>query len=71
MPIADLPQMFYIFSQPHAHSGRVNNMNGFSKDGGKRPSAAPAQIRLGAFFCTVVSFFGEITEKNDRFIYLP
>jgi hypothetical protein len=41
-------------------------MNGIAKDGGKRPSAAPAQIGRAAFFCANVSFFGEGTEKNDR-----
>jgi hypothetical protein len=46
-------------------------MNGFVKEGGKRPSAALAQIEPGAFFCAVVSFFGEITEKNDCFRYSP
>jgi hypothetical protein len=46
-------------------------MNDFAIDGGKRPSAAPAQIWAGGFFCTVVSFFGETTDKNDWFSTTP
>jgi hypothetical protein len=42
-------------------------MNGFANDGGKRPSAAPAQIQEAGFFCALVSFSGETTEKNDCF----
>jgi hypothetical protein len=40
-------------------------MNGIGKEGGKRPSAEPRQIRQAAFFWRLVSFFGETTEQND------
>jgi hypothetical protein len=46
---------------------RPKKMNGFANDGGKRPSAAPAQIQEAGFFCALVSFSGETTEKNDCF----
>jgi hypothetical protein len=42
-------------------------MNGIAREVEERPSAAPAQIREVGFFCAVVSFFGEGTEKNDCF----
>jgi hypothetical protein len=44
-------------------------MNGIDPEGGKRPSAAPAQIAGSAFFWAVISFSGEMTEKNDCFHY--
>jgi hypothetical protein len=42
-------------------------MNGKSREVAERPSAEPAEIREVGFFCAVVSFFGEGTEKNDCF----
>jgi hypothetical protein len=46
-------------------------MSNFAKDGGKRPSAAPAQIAAGVFFWSEVSMFGEITEENDCILATP
>jgi hypothetical protein len=53
------------------HGSGSEKMNGFAKDGGKRPSAAPAQIGRVGFFCAEVSLFCEATEKNDCFITSP
>jgi hypothetical protein len=46
-------------------------MNSFAKEVGKRPRAALAQIGRDAFFCAVVSFFGERIEKIDCFHNAP
>jgi hypothetical protein len=59
--------MPYKSSQPGESSPLADNMNSFVKEGGKRPSAAPAQIQPRAFFYPICSFFGETTEENDCF----
>jgi hypothetical protein len=68
MPIADLLQMFYKFTQPGKGFGPgKKTMNEKRREVAQRPSAALAQIALYVSFCPKVSFFGEGTEKNDCF----